>query len=545
MGLKNKIVSITVLAMTILTAAIMIVGYFLYHNGVYDSYRKYAATANDLTMVIFDKYHMGDLIASRSMDDTYEVAREEMNSLKDCADVKYLYAIYFEDIEDIHSVCYVINGKNKEEREIGIPIEEIYSYMGEKCEEDAFDDGTLLLYQDAIKNDLTDMMYRESTTSEYGHLITCYQVVHDSNGTPVGILGVDVDMNQINRDLTHYLAIIVLLAALIAVAVIFVFTRFLNDKVIHPITNLSHNTDSFVALMEKDVEPEELVYDPVEVQSHDEIFELSNNVTSMAEGIQDYLRNLRTVTAEKERIGVELNLATQIQAGVLPEIMPFFSGHSEYDICATMIPAKEVGGDFYDFFYVDDNHLAMVIADVSGKGIPAALFMMISKLLIKNRTLFGGSPAQILAQSNDLICEGNSNDMFVTVWLGIVDLSTGVVTAANAGHEYPVVQRPDGVYEIYKDRHGLALGAMEGVRYRDYSFTLEKGSRLFVYTDGVAEANDKVHNMFGMDRIVTVLNENQDSTPDDTIKNMLIAVEDFCDGAEQFDDTTMLSFLYK
>ena len=201
----------------------------------------------------------------------------------------------------------------------------------------------------------------------------------------------------------------------------------------------------------------------------------------------------------------ELSLATQIQTGMLPSIFPAFPNRPEFDIHASMDPAKEVGGDFYDLFLIDEDHLAMVIADVSGKGIPAALFMMSAKILINDHALIGGTPADILERVNRQVCLNNKAQMFVTVWLGILEISTGKLTTASAGHEYPMLNL-NGRYELLKDRHGLAIGAMEEDRYKNTEIQMKKGDSLFVYTDGVAEATDENEQLFGTDRTLEALN---------------------------------------
>ncbi|MBQ7172733.1 MAG: PP2C family protein-serine/threonine phosphatase [Clostridia bacterium] len=246
------------------------------------------------------------------------------------------------------------------------------------------------------------------------------------------------------------------------------------------------------------------------------------------------------------RIESELNLATRIQADMLPNIYPAFPDRKEFDIYATMDPAKEVGGDFYDFFLIDKDHLCMVMADVSGKGVPAALFMMASKIILANNAMMGKSPAQILTDTNEAICANNREEMFVTVWLGILEISTGKLTAANAGHEYPVVKDADGSYEIYKDKHGFVIGGMPGARYKEYELILKPGSRLFLYTDGVPEATDADGNMFGADRMVEALKAIDPSAdPSVTLKAIRAAVDGFVKDAEQFDDITMLNLEYK
>ena len=210
-----------------------------------------------------------------------------------------------------------------------------------------------------------------------------------------------------------------------------------------------------------------------------------------------------------------------------------------------MDPTKEGGGDFYDFFLVDDDHLCMVVADVSGKGVPAALFMMASKIILQSCAMLGGSPAEILTKTNEAICSNNQEKMFVTVWLGILEISTGKLTAANAGHEYPALKRPDGTFELIKDKHGFVIGGMEGMKYKEYELTLEKGTKLFLYTDGVPEATDAGSKMFGTERMLAALNEHPEAAPEQLLKNVRHAVDGFVKEAEQFDDLTMLCIEYK
>ncbi len=277
----------------------------------------------------------------------------------------------------------------------------------------------------------------------------------------------------------------------------------------------------------------------------DEVEELAQSFADLSHKTVEYVETVKRVTAEKERIGAELSLATQIQAAMLPHIVPAFPDRKDFDIIGSMDPAKEVGGDFYDYFLIDDDHLCMLIADVSGKGVPAALFMMASKIILQSVAMLGGSPAEILTRTNEAICSNNEAQMFVTVWLGILELSTGKLTAANAGHEFPALRQPDGSYALFKDRHGFVIGGMEGVKYREYEVQLEPGASLFVYTDGVAEATNAQNELFGTDRMVEALNRKPDAAPMEVLKNVRAAVDDFVQEAEQFDDLTMLCMTYK
>ena len=248
--------------------------------------------------------------------------------------------------------------------------------------------------------------------------------------------------------------------------------------------------------------------------------------------------------AERERITNDLHMANQIQTSVLPHDFPPFPEKKEFELYAMMKPAREVGGDFYDFFLVDDDHLCLVIADVSGKGIPASLFMMNSKVLIKSFASGDNTPAEVLEKVNKEICENNKMEMFVTVWLGILELSTGKMVAANAGHEYPVIGHAEGEFEIIKDRHGFVVGGMEGVKYKDYELQLMPGDKLFVYTDGVPEATNAKNELFGVDRMLEALNADKHAPVEEMLRNVRKAVSEFAAGAEQFDDLTMLAMEY-
>ena len=240
----------------------------------------------------------------------------------------------------------------------------------------------------------------------------------------------------------------------------------------------------------------------------------------------------------------ELNMATEIQASMLPSIFPAFPNRKEFDLYASMDPAKEVGGDFYDFFMIDDAHLGVVIADVSGKGVPAALFMMISKTIIQNCAMMGISAAEVLTKANESLCAQNKMEMFVTTWIGILEIETGRMTCASAGHEYPAICR-NGKYELFKDRHGFVLGGMEGARYREYEILLGKGDKIFVYTDGVPEATNGNAELFGTDRMIDALNTGAEADPKETLRIVRASVDSFVGTAEQFDDLTMVCLEYR
>ena len=278
---------------------------------------------------------------------------------------------------------------------------------------------------------------------------------------------------------------------------------------------------------------------------HGEAGELSRAFGKMAVDIERYIGNLTKVTAEKERIGAELDVATHIQKSMLPCIFPAFPDRREFEIYATMDPAKEVGGDFYDFFMVDERHLAIVMADVSGKGVPAALFMVIGKTLIKDHTVPGADLGAVFTRVNDLLCESNSEGLFVTAFEGVLDLVTGEFNYVNAGHELPLICRANENYAVHKIRPGFVLAGMEGMRYRAGSITLAPGDKVFQYTDGVTEATDASNELYGMERLERVLNANRDKVPAELLPAIKADIDRFAGEAPQFDDITMLCLEYR
>ncbi|MBO4429656.1 MAG: SpoIIE family protein phosphatase, partial [Clostridia bacterium] len=368
----------------------------------------------------------------------------------------------------------------------------------------------------------------------YGRTLSAWAPVFDSAGNIVAMVEADCILQDLNAVARGHSFSIVGALVLCMICVLFLVLWILRRNVTQPIGKLTGLVDAYT---HGELKEEKFRFD-------DEMQWLASSFSDMTRRIEQYIKEVAQVTAEKERIGAELSIATQIQADMLPRIFPAFPERGDFDIYATMNPAKEVGGDFYDFFLIDDDHLGLVMADVSGKGVPAALFMVIAKTLIKNRALLGESPSQILENVNNQLCDGNEAELFVTVWLAVIDLTTGKGLAANAGHEHPVIRRKDGKYELVVYRHSPAVATMEGVRFREHEFELRPGDRLFVYTDGVPEATNANNELFGNDRMLDALNENPEATPKELLETVRRRIDEFVGDAPQFDDITMLGFNY-
>ena len=352
------------------------------------------------------------------------------------------------------------------------------------------------------------------------------------------LVGVDLSVAAVWESLMNMYIMLAITIVLITSVGMILHYRVLDRTLIQPITTLKIGTDELVNKLDS----EEVFVS--NIQTGDEIEALAHSIEEMDRSLKHYIRENTAITAERERLNTELELASSIQMDMLPCIFPPFPERSEFDLYASMDPAKEVGGDFYDFFLIDEDHLALVIADVSGKGIPAALFMMMVKIMVQNCVLAGLGPQKAMEQVNQLLSENNSESMFVTVWLGILDIPSGKLTAVNAGHEYPILKKPGGRYELFRDKHGMAVGMIEGIRYREYELTMEPGSSLFVYSDGLPEANNSAEELFGPERTLDALNAVPEAGPEETLKAVKRAVGAFVGEAPQFDDLTMLCLAY-
>ena len=375
--------------------------------------------------------------------------------------------------------------------------------------------------------------------NEYGYSYAFYTPVK-IDGEQIGLVCSEISVYSVNQTIIYAVLRQFVSSFVVLILGILIMVFIIRKRFLLRIINLERNVVEYT----RDKNEEVAKHIREDEKGNDEIRSLSDQFADMIVELKAYMVDLQNVTAEKERIGAELNVATKIQADMLPSKFPPFPERKEFDLYATMDPAKEVGGDFYDFFMVDDDHLALVMADVSGKGVPAALFMVIAKTLIKTRTQEGGLPGDILADVNNRLCEGNEAELFVTVWLAIIEISTGKGWAANAGHEHPALRRRGGEYELVIYKHSPAVATMEGLPFKQHEFKLEPGDRIYVYTDGVAEATDCSNELYGTDRMLAALNRCDGKELKEILADVRKDIDEFVGEAEQFDDITMLIFDY-
>ena len=507
----------------LLSAAIGTVGYFEFAGALKQQYMEIANGIAEYAALSMDPETLEQYLETKTADEAYNSTREQLQHTADAEDCSVIYVAKVhtdtKEREYIYNVVSKASGFSP--YEIGF--------------RDTVNDEFLKVYDSILKGEtqLHNFMY-----SRKGYTTSVYPV-EDADSGVVAIVGVVKNMDLLTSAKNSYICQIILIEALIAILSGVVWVVYMRRRIVVPVQQLSEAALNMVEHLEDGNSPE------LVVKHEDELRELADSFATMYCQVGAYIAKLEMVTAEKERIGAELDVAAKIQSSMLPCIFPAFPDRNEFDIYATMDPAKEVGGDFYDFFMVDADHLAFVVADVSGKGVPAALFMVIGKTLIKDHTELHDDLGEVFTEVNNILCASNSEEMFITAFEGVLNLKTGELRYVNAGHEIPFLCRKGGVFEPYKVRAGFVLAGMQGIRYRAGSIQLEPGDKVFQYSDGIPEAINSEKAPYGMKRLESVLAKNSEKAPSELLPLVKADVDAFVGDADQFDDITMLCIEFK
>lgn len=525
--INQRIILRCVMMATAICIALCISSFFEYRDSTFQTYNDFGYQIGEVAMSYVEGDTIADYIDTGVTDEKYDYMADSIYNLYSRADISSIYICIPNPDEMTLTNIYDVRiheAAKPEEYALGV-VDPIGGTLDE----------VVKVYQTGKKSD--DYFIRDT---DFGYNTSAILPVTDKANNVTALLVVDIPVRRIEKNIANFLLSNLIITVVVVAVFITGLQMMIKKSIVKPLKTISEETSKFT-------QSEKLLSEKLgKIKTHDEIETLAESILKMEADINKYIENITAITAEKERIGAELNVATRIQASMLPCIFPPYPHRKEFDIYATMTPAKEVGGDFYDFFLIDDDHFALVMADVSGKGVPAALFMVIAKTLIKNMSQLGnGTVDEILHTVNRLLCENNEEDMFVTVWLGIVELSTGKLSAANAGHEFPVIKRKGGNYELFKDKHGFVLAAMPDSKYTPYEIQLEKGDILYLYTDGVPEATNEKYELFDTERLLETLNENKNVDLQKLLVNVKKRIDEFVGEAPQFDDITMLVFKYK
>ncbi len=530
-SLAFKTILNVVLLLTAFTFIVSIIGYKEVTDALLDQYADGAFRTAEIVLHLLDADKVEDYENSGGEGEEYETIHKRMTQVCNASGSMFVYVI-IPDQTDYKHITFLFSTMNKEST--FTPY--YFGYVRETSNSD---------YENKYRKLCEEHSTGELVVLDKGYIetnahITAMLPLVNSKGETNAIVCVQRQMEELNEARNSYLSKILLSMIILVVLVIISLSMRISRSVLKPISQISKEAARYAR---ESIVPDKKLQETI--HSKDEIGQLASAIDQMEEQIHEYVQNLTKATAENERISTEMTLASRIQSDMLPNAFPAFPDRVDFDIYASMDPAREIGGDFYHFSLLDEDHLCLFIADVSGKGVPAALFMMASIITLVNIAKMGKTPSEILRIANDAICSTNREEMFVTIWLGILELSTGRLIAANAGHEYPAIYNPGGRFELLKDKHGMVIGGLEHSKYTDYELIMEPGTKIFVYTDGVPEAIDASDNMFGTGRMVDALNKEPQANPQKILKNVRESVDTFVSGAEQFDDLTMLCIEYR
>ena len=528
-GLSFNIISSVVLLLFIFGIIVSIIGYLQFTWSITIEYNDSAFCTAETAATLINADNIEKYLKNGGDDDEYRLSLSRLDTLCEKQNVSAIYTILPE--QDYNHFTSIFNSVNKN---TGYDRWNI-GYVRATTNND---------YKKVYKAICEDGLQRGSVIREnnldsaFPH-ITSLMPLKGSDGSVKAILCVQRPMEQLRIVRRRYLKSVFFSVIAFAVLASTIAALYIRKNFVSPVKKISEEAERFAT--ENQIADKNALK---QISKIDEISILASSIEKMETDTVKYIENITSITADKERIGTELSIASQIQEGSIPSIFPPYPDRKEFDIFASMTPAKEVGGDFYDFFLIDDDHLALVMADVSGKGVPAALFMMVTKILINEIVKTGASTEEVLSLVNSRICPRNKAGMFVTVWLGILEISTGVLKATNAGHEYPIIKKADGHFELFKDKHGFVVGGMEGIKYKEYEVNLSEGDTIFLYTDGVTEATNAQNELFGNDRLLSVLNEKDFSSCTELLNCVKTSIDGFVGDAPQFDDITMMALKF-
>lgn len=526
-GIAGKLTIGVILFGILLGAVCSTVGYLEFTAVLEQQYNDSAYEVAETARELLNPDKFEQYFETGQTDGEYEDILARLDILTDASNVTFIYVARVS--EDYKTLTYIYDTVNSSTGFNRYPFGYTASDLDEK-----YTENVIKIMTEGGRAE----KYLYSYSKESGAHTTAAIDVKNSDGDIIAMLCVEKPMTRLEAARNTYVLHGVLWTAAVTILFIFMYAAILRFCFIKPILTV---TDEAKRFAETNAPSNHLQ----SIKQKDEIGILAKAVEKMEKDIAEYTENLTAITAEKERVNTELSVATRIQANMLPSIFPPFPERKEIDIFATMNPAKEVGGDFYDFFMVDDRHLAIVMADVSDKGVPAALFMVIGKTLIKDHTQPGRDLGEVFTEVNNLLCGSNSEGLFITAFEGVLDLVTGEFWYVNAGHEIPFICKKGETFQPYKIRAGFVLAGIEGIRYKCGSMQLEPGDKIFQYTDGVTEAANQDNELYGMKRLEKILARNKDCTASELLPRVKEDIDKFVGEAPQSDDITMLCMEFK
>lgn len=514
-----------------ISVAISLTTYSFLHPVLVKEYNKDAYNTCEMCSHFIDGDDVNKYLSTRTVDDKYKKIYSQLKKALELKSIKYIYVVQMQD--NTSRYVWVANKARSDE--------ENYNFLGTS-------EQFLVTQKDIVEklesdSDVTPDNVIITDSKGYGYIGTLYSCIYDSTGKVVAKVGIDIDLSEVNDMVFKQTAILISIIVGCVLLFLMLLAIYVNKRITKQINIISDKVSGFV--MNGANKGVKLDFDPININTNDELQMLAESFNMMVLDINNYIDNLYKVTKEKERIHSELSVASSIQANMLPCIFPAFPKRNDIDIYATMHPAKEVGGDFYDYFFIDEDHVAFLIGDVSGKGVAAALFMVIAKTLLKNEAQSLKIINDTLTKVNNQLCDNNKEEMFVTAFAAVFNVKTGELVYSNAGHNKPLIYRAkEKKFDWLEMKKGFVLAGLEDFKYRLEKTYLDRGDAIYIYTDGVTEALNQKKELFSDPRLLECMNslDFDNMELEDVLNFMADEIKKFANGAEQADDITMLLF---
>jgi len=526
-SLRTKFTTASMILALVLCVIIILISYFNYRDSMFERYEENITSLVHTAAALVPAEKVNQYYETLETDADYDLLIKQFQIIQEENNLKYLYA-YVPTEEGLHVFAQGT-----------VPGEAGHFVLGDVLGTDYYPIEDIQAANALFTNPNEPKIYI-TRGSDFGYLITAFDVIRDDAGNPLLVVGADMSMQVINDTLRGYIILVSAISLLIFGTFITVYLLFLNRSIINPLQLIVDNATDFVNI-NMDENMGEIVALNIDVKTGDEIEMLAEAFNKMTSDISRYIKELTSVTSERERIETELRIAKLIQEGMLPRNFDF-PERNEFTLFASMRAAKDVGGDFYDFFFVDDDNFCITIGDVSGKGVPAALFMAMTKATLKDLVLRRLPVDEVMTEANINLCKNNEQGMFVTLFIAVINVKTGVFQWCDAGHDPAIIWKKDGTVEMLKGKKGFVCAGLETAVYKMNESIIEKGDIIYLYTDGITEANNTATEFYGMDRLTSLIGTKKEHDIKSLCASVLDDVDKFAHAEPQFDDITMLGF---
>lgn len=528
-SLRTKFTTSSLILTLVLCVTIILISFFSYRNSMFKRYEENITSLVHTAAAFVPAEKVNRYMETLKTDKDYDLLIKQFRIIQEENHLEYLYS-YVPSKDGLHVFAQGTKPGDSGHFKLGdflgtnyYPIEDIEAA------------NKLFTNPDQPKIVIT-------RGSKFGYLITAFEVIRDAKGNPVLIVGADMSMQVINSTLRGYIELVSVVALLIFVVFMTVYLLFLHRSIIDPLQVIVDSAVNFVGI-NTDENSGEIVALELNVKTGDEIEILAEAFNKMTSDIIKYINEITSATSERERIKTELRVATLIQEGMLPRNFDF-PDRNEFEVYASMRAAKDVGGDFYDFFFVDDDNFCITIGDVSGKGVPAALFMAMTKATVKDLVLRRLPVNEVMTEANTILCKNNDQGMFVTLFIAIVNVKTGTLQWCDAGHNPVIIWKKDGTVDTLKGKKGFVCAGLESAKYRMNEGIIEKGDILYLYTDGITEAVNAANELYGENRLITQIGSQKERNIKKMCASIVSDVDKYAGSEPQFDDITMLGFKF-